>query len=126
MVEKPPNENVVQCKWVYKLKRGVNGSERYKARFVAKGFSQISGKDYDQTFAPVIRLSSLRILFALPAEHDLEIDHIDVTTAFLNGDLEELIFMEQPEGFVKNGDDNKVCKLKKTTPIYDLKQAAKS
>lgn len=124
LIERPLNKNVVKCKWVYKLKRGINGSERYKTRLVAKGFSQISGKDYDQTFAPVIRLSSLRILFVLAAEHGLEIDHVDVTTAFLNGDLEELIFMKQPEGFIKKGNDNKVCKLKKS--INDFKQAAKS
>lgn len=119
LVERPPNKNIVQCKWVYKLKRDVNGSKRYKA-LVAKSFSQIPGRDYDQTFAPVNRLSSLRILFALAAEHDLEIDHMDVTTAFLNGDLEELIFMEQPEGFVKNRNESKVCKLKKSIYGYIL------
>lgn len=123
LVDRPTNCNVVKCKWVYKLKRGVDGSSRHKARLVAKGFSQKPGQDFDQTFAPVVKLSSLRVLFGLAAELDLEVDHVDITTAFLNGDLNETIFMEQPEGFVNNGDENKVCKLKKA--IYGLKQAAR-
>lgn len=123
LVDRPVNSNVVKCKWVYKLKRGVDGSSRFKARLVAKGFSQKPGQDYDQTFAPVVKLSSLRVLFGLAAELDLEIVHVDITTTFLNGDLNEVIFMEQPEGFVKEGDENKVCKLKKA--IYGLKQAAR-
>jgi len=124
LVDRPNNENIVQCKWIYKLKKGVDGSKRYKARLVAKGFTQMPGRDYDQTFAPVVRLSSLRILFALSAEFDWEIDHIDVTTAFLNGDLTETIYIEQPEGFIKRGEEGKVCLLKRA--LYGLKQAAKS
>jgi len=122
LVDSSNNENVVQCKWIYKLKKGVDGSKRYKTRLVTKGFIQMPGRDYDQTFAPVVRLSSLRILFAL-SESDWEIDHIDVT-AFLNGDLTETIYMEQPNGFIRRGEEGKVYLLKRA--IYGLKQAAKS
>jgi len=123
LVDRPSDCNVVKCKWVYKLKRAVDGSSRFKARLVAKGFSQKPGQDFDQTFAPVVKQSSLRVLFGIAAELNLEIDHVDITTAFLNGDLNETIFMEQPQGFVQKGNENKVCRLKKA--IYGLKQSAR-
>jgi len=81
------------------------------------------GRDYDQTFALLVRLS-LRILFALSVESNWEIDHIDVTTTLLNGDLTETIYMEQSEGFIKREEEGKVCLLKRA--LYGLKQAAKS
>jgi hypothetical protein len=114
---------VVKSRWVYKVKRGADGSVRFKARLVAKGFTQVPGRDFDQTFAPVVKLTSLRLLFGLAAQFDLDIDHVDITTAFLNGDLNETIYMEQPEGFVKEGQENKVCQLQKA--IYGLRQAAR-
>ena len=94
---------------------------RYKARLVAKGFAQRKGKEYDEIFAPVVRHTSIRILLALVAIYDLELEQLDVKTAFLHGDLDEDIYMEQPEGFVVEGKSELVCKLKKS--LYDLKQS---
>jgi hypothetical protein len=96
----------------------------YKARLVEKGFAQEWGVDYDGTFSPVVRHSSIRVLLALAAELDLDIDHLDVTTAFLNGDLEEEVYMCQPEGFIKKGEEQKVCLLKKT--LYGLKKSQRA
>jgi len=124
LVDRPKSVNVVRSMWVYKLKKGVSGETRHKARLVAKGFSQIPGRDYNQTFAPVIKPASLRILFALAAKLNFDVDHVDITTAFLNGFLEEVIYIEQPEGFIQPGNENKVYKLNKA--LYGLKQAARS
>jgi hypothetical protein len=96
----------VKNKWVFKIKEGE--VRRYKARIVAKGFTQEWGVSYDETFSPVVRNSSIRVLLALAAELDLDIDYLDVKTAFLNGDLEEEVYMCQPEGF-KKGEEQKVC-----------------
>lgn len=123
LVDRPPNENVVKCKWVFKQKHDASGKfDRYKARLVARGFTQKQGIDYSDTFSPVVRHSTMRILFSLANELDLNIDHVDVTTAFLNGELQETIYMEQPPGF-NNNDDSKVCHLLKG--IYGLKQASR-
>lgn len=91
---------------------------------MAKGYTQRHGVDYDETFSPVIRYSTIRILLALAAEKQMDIDHMDVKTAFLNGDLSETVFIEQPEGFKIQGSEHKVYKLHKA--IYGLKQASKS
>ncbi|RVE48690.1 hypothetical protein evm_006656 [Chilo suppressalis] len=94
-----PDTRVIRCKWVYKQKRDADGNIiKYKARIVAKGYSQVACVDYYETFAPVVRHSSLRTLFALAAQRNLKMRHMDVETAFLNGDLEEHVYMEQPEG----------------------------
>ena len=123
LVDRPQNQNIVKSKLIFKLKRGIDGSCCYKVRLVAKGFTQRPGQDYDQTFAPVINLASLRLLFSLAAQFDWEIHHVDITTALLNGELKEVVYMEQPEGFVSRGSEHKVCKLARA--IYGLKQAAK-
>lgn len=123
LVDRSSNKNIVKCKWVFKLKKNADGNaQRYKTRLVARGFSQKYGEDYTETFAPVVRLTSIRLLFGLAAKLGLEMDHIDITTAFLNGSLNEEIFMEQSESFVVTGQEHKVCKLQKA--IYGLKQAA--
>jgi hypothetical protein len=114
----------VKCKWVFLTKRNTDGNPaRYKARLVAKGYTQQAGIDYDDTFAPVARLDSLRFLLSLAATLDWEVHHIDIKTAFLNGILEEEIYMEQPEGFAAPGMENKVGRLIKA--IYGLKQASR-
>lgn len=124
LVDKPSNKNIVQNKWVFKVKRNQNGDiVTYEARLVAKGFTQRYGIDYTETFSPVIRFSNLRLLLAITAELDLEADHLDVETAFLNGEIDQEIYMCQPEGFVEPGLENKVCLLKKA--IYGLKQSSR-
>ena len=106
LVTLPPVRKPVKNKWVYKLKRGDDGKiQRFKARLVAKGFSQKPGIDYEETFSTVMKHDSLRAILAICAAMDLEMTQLDVTTAFLNGDLEE-IFMEQPTGFVKSGHED--------------------
>ena len=96
----------------------------HKARLVAKGFRQVQGVDYDETFSPVALLKSVRILLEIAAYFDYEIWQMDVKTTFLNGNLEENVYMMQPEGFVAPEDAGKVCKLNRS--IYGLKQASRS
>ena len=124
LVELPKGVKPVGCKWVFKTKLDPNGNvERYKARLVAKGYTQKEGIDYQETFSPVSRKDSLRIVMALVAHFDLELHQMDVKTAFLNGDLHEDVFMTQPEGFKPKGREHLVCKLQKS--IYGLKQASR-
>lgn len=121
----PPGRQAIGCKWVFKLKHKADGSiDRYKARLVAKGFSQKEGIDYDETFAPVAKFPAIRALLSLVAHHDLELHQMDVKTAFLNGDLDRDIYMKQPEGFVAQGREHLVCKLRKC--LYGLKQASRA
>ena len=122
----PPdeNQNVVDSRWVYKVKRNENGSvDRFKARLVAQGYTQIRGTDYEEVFSPVAKHTSLRTLLALANEHDLQIDQMDVKTAFLNGELDYDIYISQPDGFVYEDKPKYVCKLKRS--IYGLKQSAR-
>lgn len=114
----PQGRELVKCKWVYAIKENANGDViRYKARLVAKGFSQIPGIDYQETFAPVVRYTSIRILLAIAASRNLQISQLDAVTAFLNGNLYEEIYMEQPKHY-RDG-TNRCCKLKKA--LYGLK-----
>ena len=95
VVQQSPDVNPLPCKWVFKIKYDRNGNiQRFKARLVAKGYKQISGIDFHETFSPVAKQSTLRLLLTLAAAKDLEIRNIDIKTAFLNGELEEEIFME--------------------------------
>ncbi|CAK1555486.1 unnamed protein product [Leptosia nina] len=118
IVDAPDSASVVQCKWVLKKKIDCDNKVRHRARLVAKGFTQRAGVDYDETFSPVIRHSTLRLLFSLSVQLDMNVTHLDVTTAFLNDYLKESIFMYLPEGF-PNKEPNKVMKLKKA--VYGLK-----
>ena len=125
LVELPQGRKAIGCKWVFRIKRNADGSiDRYKARLVAKGYSQVEGVDYSETFAPVAKMTSLRMLLAMAAIEDLELQQLDVKTAFLNGMLEEDIYMEQPEGFVAPGKEQLVCKLERS--LYGLKQAPRA
>ena len=114
----PPGRKVVGSKWHFKKKS--NGE--FKARFCAQGFTQIKGIDYHDTFSPVVRLTTIRMLFAFAAEKDLDIVHWDVDSAFLQSNLTEEIYIKQPLGFIQPGEEHKVCRLNKA--IYGLKQGS--
>jgi hypothetical protein len=116
LVSCPAGCKLVDSKWVFKLKRDANGLiTRYIARLVARGFTQEKGVDSHETFAPTVRVISIRMLLALVAYNDYEVEQLDVVTAFLEADIEEEIYMRQPEGFRHtniNGEE-RVCLLKK-------------
>ncbi|KAK8685701.1 hypothetical protein V6N13_041698 [Hibiscus sabdariffa] len=125
LVEPPEGIKPIGCKWVFKKKTDMDGNvQTYKGRLVTKGFRQIHGVNYDETFSPVAMFKSIRILLAIAAFHDYEIWKMDAKTAFLNGKLEEDVYMTQPEGFVTPENAGKVCKLQRS--IYGLKQASRS
>ncbi len=107
---------------MFKVKRNEHGKvERYKARLVAQGFTQVKGADYDETFSPVARLESLRTLVAVSVKKGLQLHQVDITTAFLNGVLQEEVYVSQPEGFVSEGQEHLECRLKRS--LYGLKQS---
>jgi hypothetical protein len=125
IVPRPEGKSVVTSKWIYKIKHAADGSiEKYKARFVARGFSQVEGVDYDETFAPVARYTSIRSIIALAASMGWKLHQMDVKTTFLNGEIEEEVYIEQPEGFVIHNEKSHVCRLKKA--LYGLKQAPRA
>lgn len=112
LVKLPKGRKVIDTKWVFKLKRNSAGEiERYKARLVARGFTQSQGFDFTETCSPVVRMSTVRILLVLANREDWHVHQMDVKCAFLNGGLEEDIFMRQPAGFEEG--DKLVCKLDK-------------
>ena len=107
-------------RWLYKIKHAADGGvEKYKARFVARGFTQKEGIDYDETFAPVSRYTTIRTIISLAAVFEWKLHQMDVKTAFLNGKIEEEVYIEQSEGFVTHGKKTHVCKLNKA--LYGLK-----
>ncbi len=122
----PKNRSLIRCRWTFKIKPAHRETEvRRRARYVAKGYSQKPGVDYkeSETYAPVVKHDSIRFLLSLAATLDLELVQLDVKTAFLYGDLDEELYIEQPEGFIQPGKENFVCRLKK--PLYGLIQAAR-
>jgi len=125
LVALPEGASLIRSRWTFKLKEGFRDiiDRIYKARFVAKGYSQVPGVDYQETeiYSPVIKHDSLRVLLSIAAAFDLELHQLDVKTAFLYGDLDETLYVEQPEGFISPGKENLVCRLLK--PLYGLKQS---
>ena len=125
LVEPTPGVKAISCKWIFKVKIDMDGKpQTYKARLVAKGYRQIQGIDYDETFSSVVMIKSIRILLAMAIYYDYEIWKMDVKTAFLNGDIQEEIHMEQSMGFISEDAPHKLCKLQRS--VYGLKQASRS
>ena len=121
LTELPIGKKALHNKWVYRIKNEHDGSKRYKSRLVVKGFQQKEGIDYTEIFSLVMKMSTIRLVLGMVAAENLHLEHLDVKTAFLHGDLEEDIYMIQPEGFIIQGQENLVCKLRKS--LYGLKQA---
>ncbi|GJZ71899.1 retrotransposon protein, putative, ty1-copia subclass [Tanacetum coccineum] len=125
LVDTTPGLKMVGCKWFFKKKTDMDGKvHTYKARLVAKGYTQTYEIDYEETFSPVAKINSIRIMLAIAAFHDYEMWQMDVKTAFLNGKLIEDVLMAKPEGFKNAKYPKRVCKLQKA--IYRLKQASRS
>jgi hypothetical protein len=121
----PAGHRAIGLKWVYKLKKDAHGViVKHKARLVAKGYVQREGVDFDEVFAPVARMDSVRLIIALAAHHGWHVHHLDVKSAFLNGDLLEEVYVQQPPGYVKAGDEDKVLRLRKA--LYGLRQAPRA
>jgi hypothetical protein len=117
--------NVIDCKWVYKIKRKSDGTiDRYKARLVAKGFKQRYGIDYEDTFSPVVKAATIHLILSLAVSNGWSLRQLDVQNTFLHGVLEEEVYMRQPPGYESSEHPNFVCKLDKV--IYDLKQAPRA
>lgn len=120
LTELPPGKRAIPNRWIFRIKRN-ESNVRYKARLVVKGYQQQYEVDYFETFSPVVKFSSIRIILATATTHDLHLAQFDVKTAFLNGNLNEEIFLQQPERY-EDG-TNRVCRLEKS--LYGLKQAPK-
>ncbi|GKV14655.1 hypothetical protein SLEP1_g25495 [Rubroshorea leprosula] len=125
LTDLPQDQKAIDVKWVFKTKMKSNGEiERHKARLVARGFEQRPGHDYQEVFSPVARMETIRFIIAWAAQNQWKINQMDVKSAFLNGPLEEEVFVRQPPGFVKEGSEDKVYRLKKA--LYGLKQAPRA
>ncbi|GAA0173738.1 transmembrane signal receptor [Lithospermum erythrorhizon] len=121
----PKGRKAIGVKWVFQIKKNAKADvERYKARLIAKGYKQKQGIDYEEVFAPVARLETVRLMISIAAQFQWKINQMDVKSAFLNGFLEEEVYIEQPEGYVVKGHASKVLRLKKA--LYGLKQAPRA
>jgi len=125
LVDRPNDRKIIGVRWVFRTKLNLDGSiNKHKARLVVKGYAQVAGMDYFETYTPVARLDTIRLVFSIVVQQGWKIFQLDVKSAFLNGYLKEEIFIEQPEGFVVEGHENKVYLLKKA--LYGLKQAPRA
>jgi hypothetical protein len=123
MVPLPSGRKLVRCRWVYKTKSTVDGHiSRYKSKLVAKGFQQVHGIDYDETFAPVEKMHSIRLALSIPTTKGWEVHQMYVKNAFLHGDISKEIYMDHPQRFMQ--DSSLVCLLKNS--LYGLKQALRA
>jgi hypothetical protein len=122
VVPQPEGKSVLTSRWLYKLKHVADGIiEKYKALFVAQGFSQVEGVDYDETFALVSRYTSIKAVISIATEMGWKIHQMDVKTTFMNGLIEEEVYIENPLGFEVHGRESHVCRLKKA--LYGMKQS---
>jgi hypothetical protein len=126
LVPSPPKgTNVIGCKWVYKIKHKSDGTiDRYKARLVAKEFKQRYGIDYEDTFSPIVKAATIRLVLSLAVSRGWSLRQLDVQNTFLHGVLEEEVYMHQPLGYVDRTHPTYVCKLDKA--LYGLKQATRA
>ena len=121
----PTSHRAITLKWVYKLKKDeARAVIKHKPCLVARGFVQQEGVDFDDAFAPVARMESVRLLLALAAQEGWRVHHMDVKSAFLNGDLKEEVYVHQPAGFIIPGKEDKVLRLRKA--LYGLRQAPRA
>jgi hypothetical protein len=125
LVPRPPRSNIVTGKWIWTHKRRADGSlERYKARWVLRGFTQRPGIDYDETFSPVVKPTTIRTVLSLALARSWPVHYLDVKNAFLHGLLTETVYCSQPAGFVDSTHLDMVCRLNRS--LYGLKQAARA
>jgi hypothetical protein len=125
LVPRPKNKNVISTKWVFMNKLNEYGQvTRNKYRLVCKGYAQIEGIDFEETFSPVARMEAIHFLLAYACSKNIKVYQMDVKSTFLNGELEEEVYIEQPEGFQLSENTDYVCKLKKA--LYGLKQAPRA
>jgi hypothetical protein len=125
VVPRPKEKYVVSLKWIYKTKHVADGSiEKYKARFVAQSFYQKEGIDYEETFSLVARYTSIRTILSLASMMKWKVHQMDVKTTFVNGEIKEEVYVEQPFGFNTHDRETRVCRLKKD--LYGLKQAPRA
>ncbi len=125
LVPSTSGKNIIDCKWVYKIKKKADGSiDRYKARLVAKGFKQRYGIDYEDTFSPMFKAATIRLILSIAVSKGWSLRQLDVQNAFLHGVLEEEVYMRQPPGYEDKAYPHYICKLDKA--LYDLKQAPRA
>jgi hypothetical protein len=125
LVALPKDNKAIGCKWVYKVKHNADGSvSKYKAKLVAKGYAHSYGINYEETYSPVAKMTTVRVIIAMAAAKGWSLHQMDVKNVFLHGDLQEEVYMEQPPGYVDQTHPNLVCRLKKA--LYGLKQAPRA
>ena len=124
LVDLPNNEKAMELKWEFKVKKDVEGCMKHKARFVAKEYMQEKCVDFEEVFIPIEKMESVELLIALAVQESWKIHHMDVKSAFLNGELEGDVYVNQPPEFIREGEEHKVLKLHKV--LYGLRQGSRA